>query len=567
MICLPGTMVSNVRAFVVVLVLFLLCESASATSRLHTRHGSARPLTPLGRRQFDEGKEQQIQDQSAYDPVGATNEVLQMPNLQDRDYGHTFAHEPHAKADDGNDPTGDSKQVPWLDSSPFLPVPDVEQAQGQPQLAWAKIPGDFNFGPEKPDMGFYIYNGLQINKPDNVVTGADRAVQPLWLSYPANYTNVKRAVIVWPGKPRDSWKYATLMASALTYAYSNDTYKSRGITDGTVLIVAPVVLNQYDKDGGGANGSDNQWAVYRGSNWQMGGSTQLPNMTHKVSMYRSMDLTINWLMNKTEFPSLNKVVVAGHSMGGQATARYAYMKKTKKYDDNLRYWIGNPGSWMWLTKSTDPNGRPTDQSNWSNCTDKVDKWPYGVYNFTNMSYGKDAQQNVTMAIERFRSRRIHYAFGLLDNGAGDGHCQAMAQGFNHLHRGANFVKMLSELPGGFPENHTVTYQAGISHQDYPMMATFESMDFIFGDSPDEVNKRYPDRTSGHKHHNGSHTGDDEGLAEDPHSKVYRIVAWVLIVAFVVVTAIIYGVFSQVFTERSNKWDRDYWEGDSKRRLL
>ncbi len=36
-------------------------------------------------------------------------------------------------------------------------------------------------------------------------------------------------------------------------------------------------------------------------------------------------------------------------MGGQATQRYALMKKTKAYDNNVRFWIGNPGSWAWLT--------------------------------------------------------------------------------------------------------------------------------------------------------------------------------------------------------------------------
>lgn len=30
-------------------------------------------------------------------------------------------------------------------------------------------------------------------------------------------------------------------------------------------------------------------------------------------------------------------------MGGQAVHRYAILKKQKVYDDNMSYWVGNPG--------------------------------------------------------------------------------------------------------------------------------------------------------------------------------------------------------------------------------
>lgn len=30
-------------------------------------------------------------------------------------------------------------------------------------------------------------------------------------------------------------------------------------------------------------------------------------------------------------------------MGGQAAHRYAVLKKQKRYDDNMSYWVGNPG--------------------------------------------------------------------------------------------------------------------------------------------------------------------------------------------------------------------------------
>lgn len=557
MVFLPRTMTFYSRSLVILLAVTLLCRSADSTSRLRTVHKAGR--VAYHRRQYDNDKQKEIEQLSFDDPVKATDMVLQMPNLDDNG-GHTFAHnDPIVKSDDL---TGDSSQVPWFEGEEFKGPPNVQNDPNQDKLSWKFIPQEFGLF---PGLGFKLNNDIQINAPDNHPANVEKVVQPLWVSDPYDREKIERAVIVWPGKPRDSWKYVSLMANALNHMYTLGP--GAGLTNGSVLLVAPLILNEYDRQAGGADGANRTWAVYHGSAWQRGGMTQFPEMEHKVSMYRAMDIVINWLMNQDNFPHLNQVVIAGHSMGAQATVRYAYMKKTKKYDDNISYWVGNPGSWVWLKRSNESAGRPTDQSEWGDCKDEVDTWPYGIYNFTNMGYGKDAQQDPDMAIARFRQRRIHYALGLLDNGEGDSHCQAKSQGHNHLQRGANFVKMLSEMEGGFPPNHTVTYAARISHQDYPMMALNSSLEFIFKNN---FGTRFPDRTKHHHHHDDDDSDDDDddsGMGEGPNDFVYRTVAWVLMVAFILAIILSFFLFSRLFTERSNAWDRDYWEGDSKRRLL
>lgn len=40
---------------------------------------------------------------------------------------------------------------------------------------------------------------------------------------------------------------------------------------------------------------------------------------------------------------------------------------------------------------------------------------------------KDVVANTQAVIDRFRSRNVHYALGLLDNGPGDTHCEAVMQ--------------------------------------------------------------------------------------------------------------------------------------------
>lgn len=310
-------------------------------------------------------------------------------------------------------------------------------------------------------------------KTDLVISDGDtRIVQPYFITSDFDASKVKRAILALPGQPRDSWKYANLFNNALNWVYNQSLYD---IQEGEVIIVAPIVLNTNDQAAGATSDDGADWAVYGGSNWEFGGSTQAPAADSSVSFYTALDKMIDMLLDKSVYPNLGKVVVGGHSMGGQAAQRYALFRHGQDNDDDVLYWIGNPGSFTWLTADRPAGG---------DCDGNTNKFPYGLDESSNFpkyvrSMLNDGETTGDM-VNRFRSRQIRYAFGLLDNGAGDTHCESYAQGANHLQRGANFVEMLSKQDGGFPSTQAVSYVAGVSHQDYPMIAATESLDFIFG---------------------------------------------------------------------------------------
>ena len=408
--------------------------------------------TVLTRRQYGIEQQQAIQSQANPDPVGATNEVLEMPNLGDVD-ASTFAKESNGLLVSNY---GDSSQVPWFDNGDF-PFTDTVSVDGSSD-GWTSIPTSFE--------GFKMNTDLVISDGDT------RIVQPYYITSDFNATNVKRAILALPGQPRDSWKYSNLFNNALNWVYNQSLY---GIQEGEVIIVAPIVLNTNDQAAGATGGDGSDWAVYGGSNWEFGGSTQAPAADSSVSFYTALDKMIDMLLDKSVYPNLEKVVVGGHSMGGQAVQRYALFRHGQDNDGDVLYWIGNPGSFTWLTAD-----RPTG----GDCDGSTNKFPYGLDADSNfpkyvrsMLHGGETTGDM---VNRFRSRQIHYAFGLLDNGSGDTHCESYTQGANHLQRGANFVEMLSKQDGGFPPTQAVSYVAGVSHQDYPMIAATESLDFIFG---------------------------------------------------------------------------------------
>lgn len=224
-------------------------------------------------------------------------------------------------------------------------------------------------------------------------------------------------------QPRDVWKYANFMLNARNIPVQVPAFSSWGITNASVGIVAPAMLNMDDLNAGACKPA---YLCFTKATWQEGSSSHNPPMNHSVTSYDALDAILDALFDKSVYPQLNNVVVAGHSLGGQGVQRYAVMKKTRAYDDNVRYWIGNPGSWVWLSTN-----RPYMNKN-ASCAATYDQWPYGIHQ--NVSHitkyaRKDAEHdNGTELVARFQSRRVTYAMALFDLGQGDSHCEASWQG-------------------------------------------------------------------------------------------------------------------------------------------
>lgn len=299
--------------------------------------------------------------------------------------------------------------------------------------------------------------------------------------------------------------------------------------------------------------------VFHGSQWQSGGNSRSPNLTHSVTTYDVLDWFTDWLFDKTHFPNLNSVTMAGHSMGGQSVARYALLKKQKVYDNNMEYWIGNPGSWTWLTSN-----RPFINASCLN----FDDYEYGLGGNTSKvsKYArKDVIVNKTAILERYRGRKVHYSFGLLDNGPGDTHCEAVMQGGNHLDRGSNFVQMLGGMIGGFPASQTLSFVANASHQDYAMMSANSSLANIFKSGYDT---RLPDIIA-------SNPGDNKTIdTQNPHppprafaTPVHKIISYGLLAGSIGGVLLAFTILPFLFPANTATWEQEEWENDAKRKLL
>jgi hypothetical protein len=404
--------------------------------------------------------------------------------------------------------------------------------------------------------------------------------QPFYITsgWQQRASTIKRAVLVFPGKvssaegrnrprlprltaasaqPRDSWKYASLVRNALNVAVAN------GVADGTtpvvvddIIVISVAWLNQWDQQYGAALSTD---LVFHGSTWQSGGYSRSPKLTTSVTTYEVLDAMMDWLFDTKNFPALTSVAVGGHSMGGQAAMRYSLLKKAKYYDDNMYFWIGNPGSWAWLTDS-----RPLANSS---CDATYDSWQYGLGgNQTRVTkYArKDVVANRTAVTKRFEGRNVHYALALLDNGPGDTHCQALRQGGNHLDRGCQFIMAYGDA---FPAKHTANFVANASHQDYAMLSANSTLQHLFADGYSTRNPNVTDLENP-----GDKVKNDTGPVKNPPPRafatpVHKIISYALLGGSVAGVILAFLLLPCIFPANTAVLEQEAWEQEAKRKLL
>jgi pimeloyl-ACP methyl ester carboxylesterase len=357
-------------------------------------------------------------------------------------------------------------------------------------------------------------------------------------------------------QPRDAWNYANLMLNARSVVATN--FPQWGISNDSVLILAPVFMDMADITAGAGRKTE---IAFGGELWQKGSASQNPVLADSITSYEVMDFFADMLFNKTYYPNLNQVVIVGHSLGGQASMRYALLKRTKYYDNNMRFWVGNPGSWTWLSAE-----RPYPNANAScpvGSSTSYQDWPYGLTgNISQVTkYARNNVQNDTdHVVQRYLGRSVHYALALLDNGPGDTRCQAQWQGANHLDRGSNFILAYENLTLGankFPSAHTLDYIADTAHQDYPMYSANISLQRIFNDG---FNTRNPDLVNVTDPGDVTHTHNASLPTTRPYATpVHEKVAVALLLGPLSLLIIVFAILPFIFSENFD----DTWEKELK----
>lgn len=315
-----------------------------------------------------------------------------------------------------------------------------------------------------------------------ITFGQGPARSMAYATYPLDKLNAKltRALIMVHGAGRNADHYFETSVAAGFLA---------GALDNT-MIVAPRFIAGTDKP----SANEVMWPE-GGTSWRAGGMS--PN-NPTISSFDFIDEIVRILANKKRFPNLTKIVIAGHSAGGQLATRYAMA--TKVHDTpgvQLSYVVANPSSYAWPAsvrpmpvgdadpatadkEALGPNGEKVHTEFTFGPADSVkapnyDRWPAGLNNLVGYTAGMNREQ----LIKQLVARPTTYLLGQVDVlplGGFDSSANAMAQGPTRRARGEAFFKYVTETLGA---KHTAMIVSECGHNDRCVFTTNVVFPVIF----------------------------------------------------------------------------------------
>jgi pimeloyl-ACP methyl ester carboxylesterase len=308
-----------------------------------------------------------------------------------------------------------------------------------------------------------------------VVFGGGPARSMVYASYPLDAQNpaITRALIMVHGAGRNADHYfETSMAAAFL----------AGAIDNTIVI-APHYTAANDK----TQPNEVIWPE-RGENWRSGGTaTTIPTVTS----FSFIDDIVKKLADKKTFPNLTRIVIAGHSAGGQFATRYEMANKVHGTSGvSISYVVANPSSYAWPAsvrplptgdadpatadkEALEPNGEKVHANFTYGAFDITkapgyDRWPSGLQDLTTgYVKGMTADQLKKNLVDRPTT----YLLGQVDVlplGGFDKSANAMAQGPTRRARGEAFFKYVNETLGA---KHNVIIVPECGHNDRCIFTT------------------------------------------------------------------------------------------------
>ena len=270
--------------------------------------------------------------------------------------------------------------------------------------------------------------------------------------------DVTRALIIVHGRLRN----------AQTYLQSGMDAAEHAGVGPTTLVIAPQFLNGADVK---RNHLDNQLLRWNGNDWMAGDASTGPG---QISSFGALDQIIKLLGNRTLFPALKEIVVAGHSGGGQVVQRFALTGHAhpalQTEGIRLRYVVANPSSYAYFSPQ-----RPVKFET-ASCPG-FNTWKYGMQHLPAYANGQSAEQ----LEQAYVSRTITYLLGQQDTDpnhpALDKSCEAETQGAYRLIRGHNYFDYLKQR---HPQlRQTLVEVPGVGHDGDRMFTSPEGQKVLF----------------------------------------------------------------------------------------
>lgn len=294
----------------------------------------------------------------------------------------------------------------------------------------------------------------------SISTPAGTGAFPLYVS--ADWTRpqpaITRVVLIFHGLLRNADSY---------FAAGETARAAAGSVGSTSMVIAPQFLADFDIPAHHLPAATLGWGY---DSWAGGEPALTPA---PVSGFDAVDAILARLADRTLFPRLDTVVLAGFSAGAQIVQRYAVVGNGEAVLTQAgiatRYVVSDPSSYLYFTAD-----RPV-----SNAQCAADSWRYG--------FGSGVPpyvQGTPASLEaRYAARDVTYLMGMSDTDPNhpvlDKSCAGEAQGPQRFARGHAYFSMMQQRhPTGL--NQRLVDVPGIAHEGAKMFNSACGLDALFG---------------------------------------------------------------------------------------
>jgi pimeloyl-ACP methyl ester carboxylesterase len=252
------------------------------------------------------------------------------------------------------------------------------------------------------------------------------------------------------------------------YYYDTGMEAVRDEHRSDVLVISPQFVEAQDIAGHGLPADTLRWKA----KWPGGSPALAPA---PISSYSVFDAIVARLSDRSRFPALKEIVIAGHSAGGQIVQRYAVVGRAPQLNPGSRVpvhlIVANPSSYFYFS---DDRPVPT-----TNCPD-FNQWRYGIAGAPPYVTGTAAELEA-----RYVRRDVTYLLGTADTNPReddlDRSCGGEAQGPFRFARGKNFIAYVQRRhPQGTAQDFA--FVPGVPHDNRRMFRSSCGRAEIFGGS-------------------------------------------------------------------------------------
>ncbi|MCP4005014.1 MAG: alpha/beta hydrolase [bacterium] len=294
--------------------------------------------------------------------------------------------------------------------------------------------------------------------------------------------NATLAVVVVHGINRNADDY---------YSYAVDAGVRANNANLTTAIIAPQFLAESDIERHSLQDKLLYWAS---SGWKKGNTSRSTGgnaRPFRISSFGVLDRILLRLGDRHAFPRVRKIVVVGHSAGGQFTNRYAAGGAAEaklaesRPDLSFRYVVANPSSYLYFSSERAREGTPDSffVPDSANCPD-YDDYHYGLQNLNRYMGGVGAP----VLKQRYRSRRVVTLLGWNDSDPKQSSlavgCAAMLQGHHRRERGEIYLNhILRQFGKEILDRHRFDFVPNTGHSARRMFRSDCGLRHLFDFGP------------------------------------------------------------------------------------